>query len=157
MAVGRTNSLLSRTFAPHLNLANFGDTAVQGKLTYSSTMGTSTTSHEITLPPIAPYAAAQVPLPTLSGNAEQQNSFVLTSTGQAGQLLATTTSETSEEHSLMLSTFGEDLRKTTNSGQHPWQFSTEADSYLILFNADTHPQNIGSMFTPVLASPFPVR
>lgn len=133
--VGSPSTLPEGRYVPQLALANFSGQAVRVQVQYAKTMGEAPSAQDVRDMTLPPKSTKQVILDNLKGGAGLQNSFVITSSGAPGDLMAKLVS-TSESALHEVEILGKDER-SGNGGSHPWSLQQGNEATLLLFNPTT--------------------
>jgi hypothetical protein len=90
---------------------------------------------ELMLPALElpPLSAKTLDISGLAGSPEMRNSFVPTSSGEPGDVIASLVSS-SELSGQLVQNLAKDLGGGENAGGHPWTLEQGVDSMLLLFN-----------------------
>jgi hypothetical protein len=131
--VGPALLLPGPNYVPELSLANFSNKPAHVTIQYASTSGDTPTGQEVWSGAIPALHTNHVRLDNLQGDSALQNSFVVTSDGAAGDLVAKLVSETGSEGP-GVEVLGKDEMVMENGGAHPWSLKDGTDSTLLLFN-----------------------
>jgi hypothetical protein len=145
--VGPASLLSEGNYVPELSLANFSTKELQVHVQYSQTAGTAPTSKELAALTIAAGASKKITFDNLQGDPQLQNSFLVTSNGAPGDVLAKLVSRNDFAPS-PVELLGKDAQDTNNGGSNPWSIEQGAESTLLFFNHDQAPQ----IFNVLIAS-----
>ena len=145
--VGPASLLSEGNYVPELSLANFSTEDLQVHVQYSQTAGTAPSSKELVALTIAAGASKKFTFDNLQGDPQLQNSFLITSNGAPGDVLAKLVSRNDSAPG-PVELLGKDAQDTNNGGSNPWSIEQGAESTLLFFNHDQAPQ----IFNVLIAS-----
>lgn len=137
--VGQSPLLPAGAFTPVLSLANFSQTPRHVTVQYATTQNGTPASTTVSTLTLAPLASQQLVLGGLTGDPTLQNSFLVQSDGNPGDVGAKLVS-TSDSALAEVELEGKDLDASINGGDHPWNVENGNQSTLLLFNTSTDPQ-----------------
>jgi hypothetical protein len=136
--VGRTRLLPEGKFVPHIALTNFSAKDVNVNVKYATGVGTPTV--QILDPLRVPArSTAEIALSTLQGNADLENSFVVTAEAAPGDLVAKVWSASTSQLR-EVEVLSKDEADPENGGTHPWSLEGDTESTLLLFNHSAETQ-----------------
>jgi hypothetical protein len=131
--VGPTDPMLGASFQPEFAVTNFGNTPANSTVHYSFTrlgqVQTDVVAH-IVVPPVS---TRTVSMPDLQADQGMQNSFVIESSANPGELYASMRSVSSSTP-WVADVLGLDAKQLHNGGLHPWNIADGTTSTLLLFN-----------------------
>ncbi len=137
--VGRASLLSPGNYVPELSLTNFSAKNLQVTMQYAQSSGTTPETKQLASINIPAGSSKRVTFGDLQGDPGLQNSFLISSTGAPGDVLAKLVSKNDsapEEVEL----FGKDAMDTNNGGSNPWSIQNGTQSTLLFFNHDQAPQ-----------------
>ena len=131
--IGPTENLTAGPFQPKMALANFSNAALTAQVSLWETRGSDQPQeHTLTLQ-LPPRSTRTLDISGLAGSPEMRNSFVLTSSGEPGDVVASLVSS-NESSGQLVQSLAKDLGEGENAGGHPWTLEQGVDSMLLLFN-----------------------
>jgi hypothetical protein len=130
--VGQTE-LLRDSFKVAVAVTNFSTEPTSLKLIYARTEEGGATAQPLVDVMLAPLSSRTIQLPTLKGEPNIQNSFIIQSSAPPGTLAANLIA-TGDETSMKVESIGKDGSQTANGGAHPWTIEDGKSSTLLLFN-----------------------
>lgn len=140
--VGITQPVGFKQFVPELGVANFGSKPANIKVLYTSAGLSSGTPQEIASVSVSPLTSTAIPIPDLPGDPNMQNSFLVQTDAEKGQVISTLHARSTDGEQI-LDLPNQDQKKLANGGQHPWVIDKSTASYLLLYNADaSSPRNV---------------
>lgn len=131
--VGAADELPGTGYTPEISLANFSSKARRVTITYAATSADAPSAQTLRTVVLPTGTTKSISFPDLHGDPTIQNSFVVSSDGVPGDVLAKIASKSNDgirEVELM----GKDEMDTDNGGNHPWSIQNGADATLLLFN-----------------------
>ena len=137
--VGPANLLLLGNYVPELSLTNFSAKTLQVNVQYAQSSGAKPATKQLATLSIPASSSKKVTFDDLQGDPQLQNSFLVTSTGGPGDVLAKLVSKNDsapDEVELL----GKDAQDMNNGGSNPWSIEGGSESTLLLFNHDQAPQ-----------------
>ena len=145
--VGAATLLSSGSYTPELSLTNFSAEDQQVQIHYSQTSAGTPTTKDLASFKLAANTTRKMTFENLQGDPQLQNSFVVTSTGSPGDVLAKLVSR-NDSANFHVELLGKDAQDTNNGGSNPWSIENGVESTLLFFNHDQAPQ----IFNVLIAS-----
>jgi hypothetical protein len=140
--VGDTAYLSDGRYQPQISLANFGTKDTQVEIKYAQSSG-DTPSARVIDKIVVPAKSSRTVIPSgLQGDSHLQNSFVISSDANAGDLSAKLTSR-GDQTLRQVELLGKDEKDQQNGGNHPWSIEGSDESTLLLFNHSAVPKLFG--------------
>ncbi|MGH9734950.1 MAG: hypothetical protein ACRD8A_10220 [Candidatus Acidiferrales bacterium] len=133
-------------YTPEISLANFSSKTRRITVTYATTSANAPSSQKLRTVVLPAGTSKNVSFGKLRGDPTIQNSFVVSSDGTPGDVLAKLVSK-SDDGIRELELMGKDEMDTDNGGNHPWSIKDGADATLLLFN----PTNSAQYFNVILS------
>jgi len=133
------SSLLGGNYTPHLSVSNFSATEVHVHTTFAQTSGNAPASGEVGALTVPAGSSRELILKNLEGDPGLQNSFIVTSDGDPGALMAKLISQ-SDSSPQGVELQAKDELDDHNAGEHPWSLEQGTESTLLLFNHGDKPQ-----------------
>jgi hypothetical protein len=138
--VGATPLLSNGKYIPQIALANFSDKSLSVEIKYAHTSGVAPTAADLENLVIPGRSTKHLSFDNLEGESNLQNSFLIKSNGQPGDLVAKLSSVTdSQPGEVQLQ--AKDEGDHNNGGVHPWSIENGNESTLLLFNHSSEPQH----------------
>lgn len=131
--VGTASALPDGAFLPRLSVANFSNRDQRVRVKYATTASGTPDAKEIMSVVIPAGSTREIALEGLSGSPDLQNSFIVSSDGTPGDIVAKLVS-TSEGRLHEVELLGKDKKEQQDGGGHPWSLEEGTDSILLLFN-----------------------
>lgn len=131
--VGFSTVLPASSYTPQVSLANFSAHAARVKVEYARTFGGTPVTDDVANATVAPYATKTIALANLQGDASMQNSFLVSSDGAPGEVIAKLVS-TSDSALPETELLAKDEKDPMNGGEHPWSLGQGIESTVLLFN-----------------------
>lgn len=145
--VGPASLLQEGKYVPELSLANFSAKDLKIHAQYTQTSGAAPTTNEIAALTLPAGTSRSLKFDSLQGDSQLQNSFLVTSNGSPGDLMAKLVSR-SDSSPASVELLGKDAQDSNNGGSNPWSIEDGAESTLLFFNHDQAPQ----IFNVLIAS-----
>lgn len=145
--VGPSNLLSAGNYVPELFLTNFSAKALQVNVQYAQSSGTTPATKQLAAFSIPASSSKKVTFDDLQGDPQLQNSFLVTSTGGPGDVLAKLVSKNDSAPDAV-ELLGKDAQDMNNGGSNPWSIGGDSESTLLFFNHDQAPQ----IFNVLIAS-----
>jgi hypothetical protein len=137
--VGRTSLLPEGSYIPELSVTNFSTKDLHVRVQYAQTVESTPSGKEIANLTLAARSSKRLTFDDLEADPRLQNSFVVTSDGAPGDLMAKLVS-VSESTLREVESLGKDEMSQENGGSHPWSIERGTESTLLLFNPSGDPQ-----------------
>ncbi len=137
--VGQASLLPEGRYIPELSLTNFSVKDIEVQVQYAQTSGESPTTNQLASLTVPASSGKKLTFDTLQGDPELQNSFMVTSTGAPGDLLAKLVSR-NDSGSNDVELLAKDAMDMNNGGSNPWSIENGAEATLLFFNHDQGPQ-----------------
>jgi hypothetical protein len=128
-------------FEPEVALANFSAKDLNVTVKYSRTSGGEPLLQDVTKLVIPAGATQHISLSGLQADPDLKNSFLITSNGAPGDLIAKLFA-TSESGLHEVELLGKDQEDYLDGGDHPWSTEQGTESTLLLFNDSAKPQKL---------------
>jgi hypothetical protein len=144
--VGPANLLSAGNYVPELSLTNFSTKALKVAVQYSQTSGATPAIEQLAAFSLPAGSTKKVTFDDIQGDPQLQNSFLVTSTGAPGDVLAKLVSKNDsapDEVELL----GKDAQDMNNGGSNPWSIEGGSESTLLFFNHDQAPQIFNVLIT----------
>lgn len=135
--VGTSASLLPEgRYVPELTLTNFSNKELHVHTTFARSSGDNPITQEVGSLSVPAHSTRELILRSLQGDPALQNSFVVHSDGEPGDLMTKFVSKgNSRLREVELQ--AKDEADMENAGAHPWSIEGNTDSTLLLFNHST--------------------
>ncbi len=138
--VGSAKLLPDGRYTPQISVTNFSSKEAHVHVTFAQTSGGKPQSRDVGNISIPPMSSRDLVLKDLAGSPDLENSFLLTSDGPPGGVMAKLVSASDTAlHEVELQ--AKDQSDMGNAGMHPWSIDGSTESTLLLFNHSTTPQN----------------
>ncbi len=131
--IGPTDPMLGASFQPELAATNFGNTPANTTVHYSFTRQGQVQTDLVAHIVVPPLSTRTVNVPDLQADPGMQNSFVIQSSANPGELYASMRSVSSSTP-WVADVLGLDAKQLHNGGLHPWNVTDGTTSTLLLFN-----------------------
>jgi hypothetical protein len=146
--VGAAALLSPGNYTPELSLTNFSAKDQHVQVQYAQTSAGTPTTKELASFTLTAHTSRKMTFENLQSDPQLQNSFEVTSSGAAGDVLGKLVSR-NDSANLHLELLGKDAQDMNNGGSNPWSIENGVESTLLFFNHDKNPQ----IFNVLIASP----
>lgn len=131
--VGESSLLTPGLYVPRVTLTNFSAKDAQVHTTFARSSAGTPAAQELATVVVPANSTREITLRDLEGDSLLQNSFVVSSDGAAGAVMAKLVSHgDSQLHEVELQ--AKDAADVDNAGGHPWSIEGNVESTLLLFN-----------------------
>jgi hypothetical protein len=144
--VGHVSSLSEGRYIPELSLTNFSTNDIEVQVQYSQTTGESPSTYQLASLTIPAGSGKKLTFDALPGDPQLQNSFLVSSTGAPGDLLAKLVSR-NDSGPNEVELLAKDAMDMNNGGSNPWSIEHGTESTLLFFNHDQAPQVFNVLVT----------
>jgi hypothetical protein len=146
--VASSSLLRSGSYVPEISLTNFSAQKVQVAIQYAQSSGATAETNQVASFSIQAGSSKKITLRDLQGDPQLQDSFLVTSSGGPGDVLAKLVSR-NESAPDQVELLGKDAMDTNTGGSNPWSIENGTQSTLLLFN---HDQAVPQIFNVLVAS-----
>ena len=138
--VGPATLLPEGNYTPQISMTNFSANPIHVHVALAQTSGSAPKSYEVGSATVPPGSSRELVVRDLVGDPDLQNSFIISSDGSPGGLMAKLVA-TSDSRLRELDLQAKDESDSNNAGMHPWSIEQNMESTLLLFNHSKTPQN----------------